>query len=137
MTEWLQTHETALWWLAGTSVLTFLAGLVLVPIIVTRIPADYFSHRRRHRAPWANQRPVTRGILLVAKNALGLLFVFAGIAMLVLPGQGLLTMMVGIMLLDFPGKYNLERWMVTRRPIFRSLNWLRRRQNREPLRLDH
>lgn len=137
MSEWLRTHEATLWWLAGTSVLTFVAGLVLVPIVVTRIPADYFSHRRRHRTPWTAQRPIVRGLLLVAKNALGCLFVVAGIAMLVLPGQGLLTVLVGVMLLDFPGKYRLERWFVTRGPVLHTINWLRRKQKREPLRLDH
>jgi hypothetical protein len=37
------------------------------------------------------------------------------------------------MLLDFPGKYRLERWLATRRAVWRSINWLRRRAGREPL----
>ena len=56
-----------------------------------------------------------------------------GIAMLVLPGQGLLTIVVGIVLLNFPGKYRLERWLATRSPVWRSLNWLRRRAGRPEL----
>ena len=44
--------------------------------------------------------------------------------MLVAPGQGLLTMVVGLLLVDFPGKYRLERWLVTRQQVWRSINWL-------------
>jgi len=57
----------------------------------------------------------------------------AGIIMLVLPGQGIFTILIGIMLLNFPGKYRLERWIVARRPVLRSINWLRRRAGRAPL----
>jgi hypothetical protein len=54
--------------------------------------------------------------------------------MLLLPGQGVLTILIGIVLLDFPGKYRLERWAVRHRPVYRSINWLRR--GREPIELD-
>ena len=74
--------------------------------------------------------------MLVAKNAVGILLVVMGIAMLVLPGQGLLSLVLGIMLLNFPGKFRLQRWLVSRRPVLRSINWLRRRANREPLFVD-
>jgi len=60
----------------------------------------------------------------------------AGIAMLVLPGQGVLTIVIGIMLLDFPGKYRFERSLAARRPVLRSINWLRRRANRPLLHVD-
>jgi len=55
--------------------------------------------------------------------------------MLVLPGQGLLTIFVGLMLLDFPGKYQVERRAVSYKPILRSINWLRQRVGRDPLRV--
>jgi len=57
----------------------------------------------------------------------------AGIAMLVLPGQGILAILGGIELMDFPGKYRLERWIVSRPAVLRSVNWLRRRMGRPPL----
>jgi hypothetical protein len=79
------------------------------------------------------QHPVLRPIYLIAKNLLGLVLIIAGIAMLVLPGQGLLTIVVGVVLMNFPGKYRLERWLATRRPVWRSLNWLRRRASRPEL----
>ncbi len=133
MIEWLQNNETALLWLAATTIITFMATLIVVPVLVVRIPPDYFSRRKRHRKPWANHHPVVRAILLTGKNALGYILVVAGIIMLVLPGQGIFTILIGIMLLNFPGKYQLERWIATRRPVLRSINWLRRRAGRAPL----
>lgn len=136
MVEWIQTHETILWWLVGASIITFIATLIAVPMLAIRIPSDYFAHRRRHGIPWASHRPVVRWVLLTAKNVLGYVFVMVGIAMLVLPGQGILTILAGVTLLNFPGKYKLERWVVTRRPVLRSINWLRRRAERAPLVLE-
>ena len=133
MVEWIQTNETLLWWLASASVFTFFGTLVAVPWLVVRIPADYFCEPRRHRLPWADQHPVVRAALLVAKNLLGCVFLLAGTVMLVLPGQGILTILVGVVLLDFPGKYHLERWFIARRPVLRPINWLRRRAGRAPL----
>jgi Putative transmembrane protein (PGPGW) len=133
MIEWLQNNETALLWLAATTIITFMATLIVVPILVVRIPSDYFSRRKRHRKLWANHHPLVRAMLLIGKNALGYILVVAGIIMLVLPGQGIFTILVGIMLLNFPGKYQLERWLATRRPVLRSINWLRQRARRAPL----
>jgi len=57
----------------------------------------------------------------------------AGIVMLVLPGQGILTIVIGLMLSNFPGKYRLERWLVMRPRVLRTINWLRQRSKRNPL----
>jgi hypothetical protein len=71
--------------------------------------------------------------MLVAKNLLGIVLLVAGVLMLVAPGQGLLTIAMGIVLIDFPGKFRLERWVVTRPNVWRTLNWLRRRARRPEL----
>lgn len=118
------------------SIITFVSTLIVVPKLVVRIPSDYFSHRERNRMTCYDQHSVVQGILLVGKNILGYIFIMVGIVMLFIPGQGMLTIVVGIMLLNFPGKYRLERWLVIRRPVLRSINWLRRRSNRDPLILD-
>jgi hypothetical protein len=136
MLAWLRSHETAIWWIAGASILTFLAFLILVPLLVVRLPSDYFTRRRVHRKLWADQPLVLRRVLQVGKNLLGCIFIVAGMIMLVLPGQGILTLLVGIMLLDFPGKHCLARWIVRRRPVLRTLNWIRRRAGQPPLELD-
>jgi hypothetical protein len=133
MIEWIQGNETVLWWLAASTVITFIATLIAVPILVVRIPSDYFSRRNNHPRLWADHHPVVRAMLLTGKNALGLVFVVVGIIMLALPGQGIFTILIGIMLLNFPGKYRLEWWVVTRGPVLRSINWLRRRAGRDLL----
>ncbi len=133
MIEWIRTNDTLLLWLGGASVLVFLGTLAAVPWLVARIPHDYFAHPRRPPALWANRHPALRGLLIAGKNLLGAVFVVVGLTMLVLPGQGVLTILAGLVLLDVPGKYRLERWAVGRRPVLRSLNWLRRRAGRPPL----
>ena len=120
--------------LAG-AVLTFLLTLVAVPWFVVRLPADYFAGEERPNTGKI-EHPVLRILLLIGKNLFGVLFILMGLAMLVLPGQGLLTMVVGFLLLDFPGKYCLERWLVRRGPILRSVNWLRGKFRRNPLVFD-
>ena len=75
-------------------------------------------------------------MLLIGKNLLGGLLVLSGIAMLVLPGQGLLTIAMGLLLMDFPGKHRLERRIVRTRPVLRSINWLRRKAHKNPLKID-
>ena len=118
------------------SVVTFVGTLIAVPWLVVRIPADYFAHGKRQRIPWADQHPLVRAVLLTGKSALGCVFILVGVALLILPGQGILTILVGIVLLDFPGKYRFERWLVTRRPVLHSINWLRRRAGEFPLKID-
>lgn len=132
MLDWFKDHA---WWVFLFSAITFVGSLVLLPVLVARMRADYFV------APpppdsWAGHHPVLRWVLRGAKNLLGALLVLAGIAMLVLPGQGILTILIGITLLDFPGKRRLERAIVSRRPVLKAVNWIRRKANRDPLRLD-
>lgn len=133
MLAWLRDHEGLLLWL-GVSAAMFVGSLVIVPIAVARIPEDYFAHDRRE--PLDTRHPLLRLTLRVLKNVLGFVLVVAGIAMLVLPGQGILTIVIGIALLDFPGKYRLERKLVSRPAVLRSLNWIRRKAGRPPLRVD-
>jgi hypothetical protein len=121
------------WWLGGLSAATFVITLIAIPFLVARIPADYFAHQRREKTLWANQHPVVRTLLLLAKNVIGGTLVAAGIAMLILPGQGLLTILIGLMLIDFPGKYQLERWLVAKPPVLKSVNWLRTRSGQPPI----
>ena len=123
----LEQWADNLWWLAGVSALTFVGSLVIVPILAARIPADYFSAGRRGKTPWGRKYPALRLVLLILKNALGVVLVMGGILMLFLPGQGLLTIFLGIMLMDFPGKYRLERYLISRGPVLRGINWIRRK----------
>ena len=125
ITEWFSAHQALVWWTSAVSV----ALLVLSPIVaiwfVTRLPTNYFVQKhRRPLSSWDNY-PAVRTCLLVAKSILGMVLTLVGVVMLVAPGQGLLTIVVGLLLLEFPGKFRAERWLATRRKVWRSLNWLR------------
>lgn len=119
-------------WLVGLSMLSFIAGLILVPVFIARIPADYFSRPRRHRAN-RSRHPLVRMALVSLKNLFGAALVMAGLLMLVTPGQGVLTLLIGLMIMNYPGKFTLERWLVTRPHILPAINWLRTRSGHAPL----
>lgn len=136
MLTWIQEHPDLLWALGIASAILFVASLLAIPPLVARIPVDYFAHDQRPRSRWGGLHPVLRIVALVSSTLLGLVFLAAGVAMLVLPGQGLLTMFVGFLMLEYPGKYRLERALVRQRLIARPLNWLRRRAGREPFRFE-
>ena len=135
MIEWVRAHDTVLWWLVISSVITFVGTLILVPILIVRIPDDYFLAKRRRVIHWRRLHPVPGIALLVMKNVCGIVFIVAGIAMLILPGQGFLTILIGVMLVNFPGKYRLERRVIHFRPVARSINWMRSKAGRPPLRM--
>ncbi len=136
MYEFIQTNANVLWILAVFSLITFFVSLAVVPYLLVRIPSDYFSHRKRQRPLVKNNNPFVRGVFIVGKNVVGYVLIVLGITMLFMPGQGLLTVLLGIILIDFPGKYRFERWLVLRKHVLRSINWLRQRSNREPLVID-
>jgi len=122
--------EHAEWFLAG-SIGGMIIGAVLTPILVTRIPPDYFLHRRRH--PEGHRYSLLNLVLGGVKNVIGAVFVVTGILLLVLPGQGLITLLLGLMIMNYPGKFALERWFIRRPHVLPSLNWLRSRCNHPPL----
>lgn len=134
MQAWVQQHEGLVWWMGSLSLIFFLGSLLLLPWVVARIPRDYFVRPGRPLLR-GRGRPVWRALGLALKNLLGVVFVLAGIAMLILPGQGILCIFVGLTLIDFPGKFRAECWLVTRRPIARALQWMRRHRGRPPLKL--
>lgn len=128
-----QAHEELLALVGGLSIITFFSSLLIVPWLIVRIPHDYFDLEERRITVWTHRHPVLRWTGLLAKNLLGVVLVLLGVAMLVLPGQGLLTILIGMVLLNFPGKYRLERRLVQIGPVWRSVNWLRRRAGRREL----
>jgi fumarate reductase subunit D len=131
--EWARSHQATLWWIFAGSMTLVLLTPIVVAWAVIRLPADYFTDERRSPLETWQHRPVVRAVLLVAKNLVGVVLLVAGIAMLVLPGQGLLTIVVSLALLDFPGKFRLERGLALRRPVWRSMNWLRQRAGKPEL----
>lgn len=131
--HWLLTPHVLVALSVG-SVVLFVLSVVGVPWFIARVPADYFTrHERGDLRMTAVRQPAWRVALRVIKNVLGVMVLFAGVAMLVLPGQGLLTILASLFLLDFPGKRRLQRRIVASGPVFRALNRLRERAGRAPL----
>lgn len=113
------------------SALMFVGTILLIPVIVVRLPVDHFFHDDE-RVWLAGYHPVLRHVGVVVKNGLGLVFLLAGLAMLVLPGQGLLTMVIGVSLLDFPGKHTIERRLFTQPMVLQAMNAIRRKFDKPP-----
>ncbi len=131
--QWINENGVILGWLGVLSVIMFIGTLMIIPVLVARIPADYFEDKQRHISRTRRIHPVIYMILVVAKNLIGIILILAGIVMLVLPGQGVLTILIGISLTNFPGKYTLERKLVSQPNVFKAINWLRERAGKPPL----
>jgi hypothetical protein len=120
------------WWVVGFSAVVFLLSPIAVIGLIAGLPKDFLSaNESKSTIRW--RHPVIRWVLRILKNGMGLLLLVAGIVMLIAPGQGLLTIAAGLILMEFPGKRRFERWLCTQPPIWRSINWLRRKLGREPL----
>ncbi len=109
--------------LAISSVVFFVASLVVVPWLLVRLPADYFL------------RPAKRRSLVVhaARNIFGICVVALGVVLLVLPGQGMLTVLLGLSVLDLPVKQRVLRRILCQRNVRSAVQKLRARAHRPPL----
>ncbi len=120
-------------WLVTASVISLLAGLLLLPVFINRIPVDYFCHSHRQRLSASSRHPLISLLITGGKNLLGIVFVIAGLLMLFLPGQGLLTLLVGLIIMNYPGKFALEGWLIRLPHVLPAINWLRKKYNHLPL----
>ena len=132
---WIIRHQQDLQLLGVISLATFVVTLIALPLAVINLPVDYFTRDRREAARRGTRHPLAWGTLAALKNLLGIVFILAGLAMLVLPGQGMITILVGLGLTNFPGKFALERRLVRNHSVSGSLNWIRQRAGRPPLQI--
>jgi len=130
MWEWIQSHTALIF---ALSVAMFVASLIVMFVLIVRMPEDYFLRKRER--PWKQSHPALRLGLMVVRNLVGAALVLAGIVMLAMPGQGVLSILVGLSLLDIPGKRKLETAIVQREPVHKSLDWIRNKAGRPPLKL--
>ena len=132
--EWIHIHKIAFWWIGILSIATFVGTLIIIPILIVRIPADYFKRKKqKQKSCYKNQCAAICFIGLVFKNLFGAVFVLAGLAMLFLPGQGFITILIGIMMLNFPGKFALQLRIVQKPTVLRAINWIRTKADRPAL----
>lgn len=129
MIQWFEEYSVLLTWLGSLSLLAFVATLIAIPWIVARIPHNYFTSPHSS----SPHRGTRLWLIVFFRNVFGAIFVVAGVLMLVLPGQGILTIVLGISLVDFPAKRPFLYWLVSKRPVYRSLDWLRRKMQSPPL----
>jgi hypothetical protein len=134
ISEWISANRDLLEWLGVGSLVLLVITLVVMPIVIINLPEDYFIRDRRESAQKAARSPLWAAMILV-KNAIGIVFVLTGFAMLVLPGQGLLTILFGVALTNFPGKFRLERKIVNIPSVRGALDKIRSAAGRSPLRL--
>jgi len=120
-------------WMGVASAVMFVASLVLIPILVIRMRADYFIRPPGEGAALAGRPPALRWTLLAIKNALGVVLLLLGIVMLLGPGQGVITIFLSLSLLNFPGKRRLEIKLLRLPGLLTAINRLRQRAGHEPV----
>ncbi len=133
--EFIDTHENLLFGLTLVSIMSFIASILLIPWMVTQIPADYFTHPKRQRYLCCQKPKMVRFMFIFLKNILGVILILGGIALLLLPGQGILTILIGLIIMDFPYKYKVEIWIIKHPFVLRAINKLRAKAKQRPLQI--
>ena len=136
MFEQILSYKNEFITLAWMSFVLLLVSIAVIPLIVIKIPEDYFHEHYRVRISKESRYPFIAQLFTGIKNIVGFVFIILGILMLILPGQGILTILMGLFLMNFPGKYRLEREIVSSPRVLKSLNWIRIKANKPPLMLE-
>jgi hypothetical protein len=137
LTDWLPDLT---WRNVGLGVLivvvTFVVATGVVSFVVVKLPATYF-HPDHDREVLKDKHPTIRWAGIIAKNLAGVILIVLGVVMSMpgIPGPGLVTILFGVMLLDFPGKQRLEYKIVSRPSVLKTINNLRERFGKEPMKL--
>lgn len=117
------------------SAVMIVASVLALPLILCRLPVNYFDHEKPHLIRRIRSASPGKAVVLIAKNFFGIILLAAGFLMLFLPGQGLLTILIGMILMDFPGKYQLERRIASSPKVLNAINWLRERHDHPPMKI--
>jgi len=75
---WIDQHQHLAWWSAGISVVAFFGTLIAIPVLVARMPANYFIERELPPDSWRSRHSAVRVTLRVLKDLLGASLVLAG-----------------------------------------------------------
>ena len=115
------------------SVVVTVGGVVVVGVVLVNLPPGYFVAPNVPQ-PLPNSHPLVRWIVVFLRNLLGATLVVLGLIMSVpgIPGPGIITIVIGLMLLDFAEKRQWARWVISRPPILRATDGLRRKFGKPP-----
>jgi len=128
MEQWIS--QEALLWISGIGLSI---GVIVIPWIMVEMPADAFTNVKRYS--WLDKKPASVRIpFRILKNLLAFGLIILGAVMFVTPGPGAFPIILGVLLADFPGKLTFQRWILSKPNVMKSMNWLRRKFSRPPLR---
>ena len=120
--SWSHDHVA---WLAsaGLTLAVYVAAALAIPIVIARLPVDYFV--RPHRS-----RPMA---VRVIRIVIGVAITAVGVALLFLPGPGVVTILLGLSVVGGPVARHCVRRLATRPRVLAAINEIRRRRGRPPL----
>ena len=135
--SWSSMNSDLLFLLGSLSIFILIISVFMMVLIISFLPEDYFKSENRNLiSSVQNSRyPLLRLLVLITKNFFGILLLLSGILMLVLPGQGILTIITGLVFMDYPGKYKFERNLLKQKGVINSINWIRSRLSKPPLKI--
>ena len=125
--------KSYIFWLGVISFAIFVFSLLSIKWLVALIPSDYFIDKKSSK--FKSKFPVTWLVSMIIKNLIGYVLIIGGILMLVLPGQGLFTIFIGLMMSNYPGKYSIERKFIAIPSVLKTIDWLRKKSNQDPLKV--
>lgn len=135
--SWSSMNSDLLFLLGSLSIFILIISVFMMVLIISFLPEDYFKSENRNLiSSVQNSRyPLLKLLVLITKNFFGILLLLSGILMLVLPGQGILTIITGLVFMDYPGKYKFERKLLKQKGVINSINWIRSRLSKPPLKI--
>jgi uncharacterized membrane protein len=124
------------------STVSAIVYFIIISYIITQMDNRYFIRRKiiTVDAIISPHSSLTNNKLTklanIAKIIVGVCLLLIGLVMLVLPGQGLITMLIGISLFPFPGKDKIEQYILSRKSVQTTLNWIRIKAKKAPFTFD-
>lgn len=112
-------------WIVSTtvSVVLYTGIAVAIPVVLARLPPDFFARPPRRHGPF----------LRVLRFLAGLVVAGAGVAMLFLPGPGILTILLGLTIMGGDLAARGVRRLVGRPRVLDAINAVRAKRSRPPL----
>lgn len=101
----------------------FVGTMIAIPVVLMRVPEDYFARGRKPRSLPVRVMRIVIGAALIA----------LGVMMIVLPGQGVLTILVGLSVLDLPIKDRLIEKILCNTKVRSAVDKLRHKAGKGPL----